>query len=327
MALETGNYISDLVITNPTGADAKSTSDDHHRLIKKTIKQSLPNVSGPITASHTELSYVTGVTSAIQTQINAKVAAASPALTGTPTAPTATPLTNSTQLATTAYTDAAVAVEAAARIATDALKAPSASPTFTGAVTVPTPSNATDAVTKAYADNLAFSAALPSQAGNAGKFVTTNGTVASWATVTAGDNEVYVNYGNGLGSVNTYVRRFTTTVRNVGTAITYADSATLGASFTINETGLYSVYYSDAMSGGSGGCCIGINTSPTASALTLIFTTPSALAGAFYYTNVGVTTFSSRVVRLTAGDVLRPYNQFTTNGFGDTNFIIRKVGV
>ena len=36
---------------------------------------------------------------------------ASPALTGTPTAPTATALTNSTQLATTAYADAAVAVE------------------------------------------------------------------------------------------------------------------------------------------------------------------------------------------------------------------------
>ena len=35
-----------------------------------------------------------------------------------------------------------------------ALKAPLASPTFTGTVTVPTPSNGTDAVTKAYADNL-----------------------------------------------------------------------------------------------------------------------------------------------------------------------------
>lgn len=34
---------------------------------------------------------------------------ASPAFTGTPSAPTAAPLTNSTQLATTAYADAAVA--------------------------------------------------------------------------------------------------------------------------------------------------------------------------------------------------------------------------
>jgi hypothetical protein len=35
-------------------------------------------------------------------------------------------------------------------------------------------------ITKRYADQLAFSAALPGQAGNAGKFLTTDGTNASW---------------------------------------------------------------------------------------------------------------------------------------------------
>lgn len=35
-------------------------------------------------------------------------------------------------------------------------------------------------VTKNYADQLAFSAALPAQVGNSGKFLTTNGTTASW---------------------------------------------------------------------------------------------------------------------------------------------------
>jgi len=39
---------------------------------------------------------------------NGKASLASPAFTGTPTAPTATPLTNNTQVATTAYVDAAV---------------------------------------------------------------------------------------------------------------------------------------------------------------------------------------------------------------------------
>lgn len=43
------------------------------------------------------------------TDLAAKAPLASPALTGTPTAPTATPGTNSTQIATTAYADAAVA--------------------------------------------------------------------------------------------------------------------------------------------------------------------------------------------------------------------------
>ena len=50
-----------------------------------------------------ELGYLSGVTSAIQTQINGKVSSASPALTGTPTAPTAASTVNNTQIATTAY--------------------------------------------------------------------------------------------------------------------------------------------------------------------------------------------------------------------------------
>lgn len=64
---------------------------------------------------------------------------ASPAITGTPTAPTATPLTASTQLATTAYADSATAVEAARAATAEALKAPLASPTFTGSPAAPTP--------------------------------------------------------------------------------------------------------------------------------------------------------------------------------------------
>ena len=65
------------------------------------------------TVSATELGYLDGVTSAIQTQIDSKLATAtasstyaplaSPALTGVPTAPTAAANTNTTQIATTAY--------------------------------------------------------------------------------------------------------------------------------------------------------------------------------------------------------------------------------
>jgi len=56
-----------------------------------------------ITATATELNYVDGVTSAIQTQIDTKAPLASPALTGTPTAPTATAGDSSTKIATTAF--------------------------------------------------------------------------------------------------------------------------------------------------------------------------------------------------------------------------------
>ena len=77
MALETGTYISDLVVTNPTATDLKSQGDDHLRLVKSTIKNTFPNVTGVVTPSHTELGYVTGVTSAIQAQLNAPASVAS----------------------------------------------------------------------------------------------------------------------------------------------------------------------------------------------------------------------------------------------------------
>jgi len=71
------------------------------------------------TVSATELGYLDGVTSAVQTQLDAKLATAtaastyaplaSPALTGVPTAPTAAANTNTTQVATTAYVQTEIA--------------------------------------------------------------------------------------------------------------------------------------------------------------------------------------------------------------------------
>ena len=45
MALESATYVDGLVITNPTGSDSISQGDDHLRLIKKVLKNSLPNVT------------------------------------------------------------------------------------------------------------------------------------------------------------------------------------------------------------------------------------------------------------------------------------------
>lgn len=72
--------------------------------LNQTSKQFFPIVGGvEVTATGTELNFVDGVTSAIQTQLDAKAALASPALTGVPTAPTASNGTNTTQIATTAF--------------------------------------------------------------------------------------------------------------------------------------------------------------------------------------------------------------------------------
>jgi hypothetical protein len=66
------------------------------------------NILDGVTATTAELNFVDGVTSNIQTQLNAKANLDSPALTGTPTAPTATAGTNTTQLATTAFVQTAL---------------------------------------------------------------------------------------------------------------------------------------------------------------------------------------------------------------------------
>jgi hypothetical protein len=144
----------------------------------------LPSTTSIGTVSATEISYLDGVTSAVQTQLDAKLSTsvaastyaplASPALTGTPTAPTAAGGTNTTQIATTAFVAANFA--------------PTVSPAFTGTPTAPTAATGTSTdqvATTQFVNATAFSSALPNQAGNAGKFVTTDGTNASWAAISA----------------------------------------------------------------------------------------------------------------------------------------------
>ena len=121
--------------------------------------------------SDTEIGYLDGVTSSIQTQLDLNLASsiasttyapiASPTLTGTPAAPTATAGTNTTQIATTAFvkksvddlingagaaydtlkelSDLIIADESTASslATTVGNKAPKADPTFTGTVTLP----------------------------------------------------------------------------------------------------------------------------------------------------------------------------------------------
>lgn len=73
MGLEAGTYISSLNSANPTSSDPKTQGDDHFRLVKSTILNTFPNITGAVTPTHTELNYVDGVTSAIQTQLDAKL--------------------------------------------------------------------------------------------------------------------------------------------------------------------------------------------------------------------------------------------------------------
>ena len=150
MALEdlTGTkYLDDLNSSNPAAGDNVSEGDDHIRGIKNVLKTTFPNIDAAVNATPTELNYVDGVTSAIQTQLDAKV-------------------TNATHTGD-------VTGATALTIAVDAVDIPMLSATGTASSS-----------TYLRGDN-AWSTvdALPSQSGHAGKYLTTDATDASWATL------------------------------------------------------------------------------------------------------------------------------------------------
>jgi len=70
------------------------------------------------------------------------------------------------------------------------------------------------------------------------------------------NSEVTEHTSNLYGSTNTTIRRMTTTLVDTGNAITRADSAADGGSYTVNETGMYEVALTD---GGSAAMQIGIS--------------------------------------------------------------------
>lgn len=131
MAVDTATFVNQFDVAKPTGGDQKSEGDDNLRHIKTVMKATFPNVSGAVTATHTEINRLVGLTSAAAGVTSPTLA--SPVLTGTPIAPTAAGGTNTTQIATTQFVVSA-----------------------------------------------GLSSSLPGQSGNAGKFVTTDGTSASW---------------------------------------------------------------------------------------------------------------------------------------------------
>ena len=83
MAVDSATTIAGFDLSKPSGSDPRSELDNNLRHVKTVLQGNFPNVGGTVTATHTQLSYVTGVTSAIQTQLDAKGAHAGQTWTGT----------------------------------------------------------------------------------------------------------------------------------------------------------------------------------------------------------------------------------------------------
>lgn len=152
-------------------------------------------------------------------------------------------------------------------------------------------------------------------------------TPGGYLMTAVGDSAVVVHTGNASGSTNTAIMRYTTILTNVGSAITYADSATLGASFTINETGIYSIMMQQT----SNLANVSFGVSKNSTQLTTSVVTINQADRLLYGTaNDSADTLVLAIVeRLTAGDVIRAHGPvtYTQHTQSTSRFSIRKVGL
>jgi len=232
MALETGNYINDLVITNPTSTDPKSQGDDQIRLLKTVLKETLNGFTGAILVTATDTGTATGhvltpstalvgytpmlcllykpiVTNTGALTVNVSGLGVRSIKTMAGADPTAGDIvagypmllmydgTNFVTLGGSEFLSKTGNQKLTGNFTVDGNETVTGNGLIGGTlgVTGLTTLNAAVGLTRTAGDNTtnlattafviaqAFSSALPAQAGNAGKFVTTDGVNASWETV------------------------------------------------------------------------------------------------------------------------------------------------
>lgn len=113
------------------------------------------------------------------------------------------------------------------------------------------------------------------------------------------------------GTINTKIRRFATIRKQVGTDITYADSATLGASFTINVAGNYAITYIDTAAAATTYLGISVNSAQLTTAIYSI-TQANVLA----YGEDGLNNKAAHcnvTIGLAVNDVIRPHTDGVPN--------------
>lgn len=229
MALETGTYANDLVITNPTATDPKSQGDDHIRLLKKVIKNTLPGFTGAAIVTGTE----SGAANAyVLTPATALVAYTAPMLCAF------IPTASNTGASTINISSLGVK-----SIKTQAGLDPIAGTLSAGVPTLLSYNGTTFTIigiTSAELTAAVFAATLPSQTGNAGKTIYTNGTSAYWSNAigsggtTASGNVTLTSSSDGAQSV---------TPSAFGQYVTLPDATTMltesSVLFAIANTGDY----------------------------------------------------------------------------------------
>ena len=152
--------------------------------------------------------------------------------------------------------------------------------------------------------------------------VSQGGTGSSTGFIALTLSKVLVSVWNGYGSTNTTIRRYTTINVNTGTNITYADSATLGGTFTINATGVYAIVLSGSLNA-SGSFGITKNSTNLSSAINVLGT-PERLS-VITVTAASILGNVAWVGTLTSGDVIRCHGDTIGTSTQEADFEISRI--
>ena len=137
-------------------------------------------------------------------------------------------------------------------------------------------------------------------------------------------SQIIVSTGNGHGSTDNKIRRFTTTIQSVGTDIVMSSTAANGNIFTIQRDGFYAAEFCDALSSGatylgisvnSGLLTTSINTVSVENGRRSIQTTISGSNSAC----------ASATLRLSAGDIVRAHTAGDSDATAACFFTITRI--
>ena len=135
------------------------------------------------------------------------------------------------------------------------------------------------------------------------------------------ESELRLDGDNGFGSVNTNIRRLSSITTNTGTAFTYADSATLGMSVTINEPGRYGITIRDDSSS-----VTTTGTSKNSSQLsTPIFAITATDILICESVEAGFSVTPAWIGRLSTNDVIRMHGNSSTFTTGPNNIVMFQI--
>ena len=136
----------------------------------------------------------------------------------------------------------------------------------------------------------------------------------------------WLDTGNGHGSTNTKIRRWTNTTKSNGKALFYSDSGTAGGTVTIMAAGIYAINYQDSYSAGVSYYGLSLNSTELTTDINNI--TMADALGFIRASNSGGTQLHmvSWTGFLAGGDVIRAHTDGNPDGGGIASLRIERIG-